>query len=107
MRDNRLNETFRNMFRIGTPECAIFFGLLAMVLALLFLTIGFWRTLLVAALVSVGAFIGGVSNKKEWFRNLINRLFPPKGDVPYREREPSAEKAVQESPKTPEDDETK
>ena len=87
---NDWNETFRNMFRIGTPECAIFFGAVAMVLALLFLTIGFWRTLLVAALVTAGAFIGGVSNKKDWFRGVINRLFPPKQNVTYKAEEPEA-----------------
>ena len=81
--NNNWRETCRNMFRIGTPECAIFFGAAAMVLALLFLAIGFWRTVLVAALVAVGAFIGGVSNKKDWFRGVINRLFPPKQNVSY------------------------
>lgn len=74
----------RNMFKIGTPECALFFGAAAMVLALLFLTVGFWETILIALLVCVGAFIGGVKDKKEWIRKAVNRLFPPRQNV-YRE----------------------
>ncbi len=74
----------QNMFKIGTPECALFFGAAAMVLALLFLTVGFWETILIALLVCVGAFIGGVKDKKEWIRKTVNRLFPPRQNV-YRE----------------------
>lgn len=76
---------FRHCFQIGTPECAVFFSVAAMVLALLFLTIGFWQTLLVAALVALGAFLGGVKDKKEWVRGAVNKLFPPKQNIPFRE----------------------
>lgn len=77
---------FRQMLTVGTPECAIFFGAAAMVLALLFLLLGFWKTLLVALLVGVGAFLGGVKDKKGCISRVINRLFPPKNTVPYREK---------------------
>lgn len=72
-------------FRIGTPECAVFSAAVAMVLGLLLLWIGFWKTLFIFCLMAVGAFIGGVADKREWLRDLINRLFPAKSSVPYRE----------------------
>lgn len=72
---------FRHCFQIGTPECAVFFSVAAMVLALLFLTIGFWQTLLVAALVALGAFLGGVKDKKEWVRGAGHVRFCK--SVPY------------------------
>lgn len=88
MNDKWKNFT-QNMFKIGTPECALFFGTAAMVLALLFLTVGFWETVLIAVLVCAGAFIGGVKDKKEWVRKTVNRLFPPRKNVIYREERPA------------------
>ncbi len=38
----------------------------ALVLGILFLCIGFWRTLLLAALVAVGALIGTLLDKGGW-----------------------------------------
>lgn len=95
----------KNMFKIGTPECAVFFGITAMVLALLFLLVGFWQTLLIAVLVLAGVFCGGVKDKKEWIRNLVNHLFPPKQNIPYRERNEEIEKAVKDTQDTQEDHE--
>ena len=46
--------------------------------AALLLTIGFWRTLFVVALGAAGMFIGGVKDKGQFIKNLVNRLFPPK-----------------------------
>ena len=97
MADNKFNAFMRNIFKIGTPECAITFAIAARVLAVVFLLVGFWQTLLILALMLVGAFLGGVKNKKEWFLGLVNRLFPPKNHIPYREKNPEIEKALRES----------
>ena len=94
--NDKWNAFTKNMFKVGTPECAITFAVIAMVLALLFLLLGFWQTLLIAALIVVGAFVGGVKDKKEWIRNAVNHLFPPKQQIPYRELHPEIEKAVKE-----------
>ena len=94
--NDKFNTFSKNMFKVGTPECAITFAVIAMVLALFFLLLGFWQTLLVAALILVGAFIGGVKDKKEWVRNAVNKLFPPRQNIPYREQNPEIEKAVKE-----------
>lgn len=103
--DNKLTSFLRNMFRIGTPECAISFAVIAMALAVLFLLVGFWQTLLILGLMLIGAFLGGVKDKKKWFQGIINKLFPPKNSIPYREKNPELEKAVRESLETK--DETK
>lgn len=95
----------KNMLKIGTPECAIFFAVVAMVLAVLFLMVGFWQTLLIAALALLGAFMGGIRDKKDWIRNAVNRLFPPKQNMPYRERNEEIEKAVKNSLESTEDHE--
>lgn len=101
--NDKWNAFTKKMFKIGTPECAVTFALVAMVLALLVLLLGFWQTLLVAVLALVGAFIGGVKDKKEWVRNTVNRLFPPKQNMPYREQNVEIEKAVREATEDPRD----
>ena len=95
MSDRRFKHFSDNMLRIGTPECAVFCASVAMVLALLFLLVGFWRTVLIAALMAIGAFIGGVKNKKKWFADRINKIVPaPK---PYREENEAIVRAVREA----------
>ena len=83
--------SLRNVLKVGTPECAVFCAVIAMALALLLLTLGFWKTLLAVVIVCAGAFIGGVKDKKEFISRIVNRLFPPKTAVPYRTSETDAE----------------
>ena len=103
--NEKRKELFRQMLTVGTPECAIFFGAAAMVLALFFLLLGFWRTLLIALLVGAGAFVGGVKDKKGCVSRVINRLFPPKTAMPYRERPVVTEQTEQAACGTEEADE--
>ncbi len=85
MNNNENRSFLHQAFRIGTPECAVFCACVAMLMGLLFLCIGFWKTLLIFALMLIGAFVGGVEDKQEWLRNLVNRLLPAKPAVSYRE----------------------
>ena len=92
--NRRDDRSFLNRaFHVGTPECAVFSSCVAMVLGLLFLWLGFWKTLFIFCLMLIGLFIGGVEDKQEWIRNLVNRLFPPRADAQYREPRHSAGKA--------------
>ena len=95
--NDKWNAFVKKMFKVGTPECAITFAVIAMLLALLFLAVGFWRTLLIVLLILLGAFIGGVKDKKEWIRDLVNKLCPPRQNIPYREQNAEIEKAVKEA----------
>ncbi len=97
MKNERGTGFFDKAFQTGTPECAILCALFAMVLALLYLSLGFWKTVFVALLMVLGAFIGGVPHKKQWIKDLINRLFPARGAVPYREENPEIVRAVREA----------
>lgn len=94
MSDKKISTFFRNAFKVGTPECAIAFAVIAMILAILFLLVGFWKTVLILALMLIGAFVGGVSNKKERILALFNRAFPQKNTVAFREKNPEIEQAV-------------
>lgn len=60
------------------PQRAAVFAAAGLVIAVLLLTIGLWRTLFLAAFVLLGVFLGGVPRKGEFFKDLINRLFPPR-----------------------------
>lgn len=76
-----LNEIVKEMTTWGTPACGIFCGVIGGIAAVLILTIGFWQTVLVAALCALGAFIGGVKDKSAAIKRLINRIAPPRDGV--------------------------
>lgn len=97
MSERKPKRFFDNALKIGTQECAIFSAVIAMVLAVLFLLAGFWKTMLVAILMLLGAFLGGVKDKKQWIKNLVNRVLPDHKIVPYREENPEIAKAVREA----------
>ena len=97
MSENKHNSFWKNMCKIGTPECAIFFAVVAMILAILFLSFGFWNTVLVLLIMGLGAFLGGVKDKKGWLKKLINRLVPDRKMVPYREQNPEIIRTVREA----------
>lgn len=97
MNDSGRNSFFDRAFRIGTPECAVFCAVLAMVLGLLLLWVGFWNTVLIFLLMLLGAFIGGVKNKKQWIKTMLNRVIPDRKSIPYREQHPEIVKAVREA----------
>lgn len=63
---------------MGTPACGLLGLVVGVVLAVLLIVVGFWKTLLVAVLACIGALLGGVRDKSQWLKDIINRLFPPK-----------------------------
>ncbi len=67
-------------FQIGTPECGLLCGAIGILIALMVLFLGFWRTLFVALLFACGYFFGGVANKGEAVKKVINKVFPPKDE---------------------------
>jgi len=55
---------------------AILGGVLGLIFAVLFLTIGFWRTLLILVLMGGGVFGGFILDRKESFVNFLDRILP-------------------------------
>jgi len=72
MKDFR--EWIRKLTEPGTPLAALFFGVLGLIVALLLLQIGFWRTLLVVVCCLVGCFLGGVKDKGGFIRRILSRF---------------------------------
>lgn len=76
--DDVFSAFVRSLVTVGTPACGAFLGMVGVVLAALLLTIGLGRTLLLAAFCLAGVFVGGVRDKGQFVRDVINRLFPPR-----------------------------
>ena len=99
MSENNLSkfELFmKKAFKPGNPECAIFCVIIALITAILFLTIGFWSTLLIMALVVVALFIGGVSDKKGTFKKAADKVAPVKNKV-YQMKDARISKAIKDA----------
>lgn len=58
-----MNNTSKKTFQLGTPVCGLLCGLIAIVIALAFLFLGFWRTLFVAVFFVVGYAFGAFAKK--------------------------------------------
>ena len=71
----------------GTPTFGIVLGILFMGIGLLWMVLGFWKTLLLLVLFAAGYFIGGVGNKTEFVKDAVNRVIPEKKPTPIDVRE--------------------
>ena len=66
-----MKQFFNQMFTPGTVPCAIFGAALGLVFAVLCMTIGVGKTLLIGIFCLIGAFIGGVKDKAGFVRKVI------------------------------------
>ena len=62
----------------GTPGYGILIGAALVALGALVMIIGFWKTLILAALFAIGYFLGTVENKSDFIKNTANKLIPNK-----------------------------
>lgn len=69
-----MREFLSRCFTKGTAECAALCAVVGAGVALSLITLGIWKTLLIALCVSMGAFIGGVKDKKEFIRKVAERF---------------------------------
>ena len=88
--DNKKNK----FLTVGTQECALLCGLLGLLIAVLLLTIGFWKTVMLVVFFLVGLFIGGVADKKACISDLIDRWFGKRAEKVQVVVHPKAEKAA-------------
>ena len=88
----------RKFFQVGTMECVILCIVLAVVLWILFITVGFWKTLLFAALIAIAVFIGGTTNKKELIQGGVSKVAAKRDNYAGMKRE-ELEQKVRETVK--------
>lgn len=69
-----MREFLSRCFAKGTAECAALCAVVGAGVALSLITLGIWKTLLIALCVSMGAFIGGIKDKKEFIRKVAERF---------------------------------
>ena len=72
---------------VGTPQCAVACAVLGAVIAVLLLTIGFWKTLFITLCILAGLFVGGVSDKAEYVRSVTEAVLPRKEVKVYQAQE--------------------
>ncbi len=72
-----IEETLKELFKVGTPQCGLIYGIVAIVLGFMLLFLGFFKTLFIALLFTIGLFLGGVKEKREFIKAVANKLFPP------------------------------
>lgn len=77
---------FKSALTPGTWLCSAVYAAIAVVIAVLLLTIGLWKTLFIFAFGAVGAVLGRVGDKKAAVRDAVNRRFPAK-DEPIKDTE--------------------
>ncbi len=59
-------------------------GALGLIVAVLFLTLGFWRTVLIVVLVALGAGIGVLADRGRRLWDVVARFFPKDRDDDIR-----------------------
>ena len=69
----------------GSVRCSVAYAAIGVLVAVLLLTIGLWRTLFIFAFGAVGALLGGIGDKKAAVRDVVNRRFPAK-DEPIKDK---------------------
>lgn len=65
-------DNLSRMFTVGTPQCGAFGAFCGVALAVLLLTIGFWKTLFIFLFAFIGLFLGLCKDKKGAVRRVIN-----------------------------------
>ena len=59
-------------------------GALGLIVAVLFLTLGFWRTVLIVVLVALGAGLGALADRGRRLWDVVARFFPKDRDDDIR-----------------------
>jgi|GEM_PF-588707 len=73
-----IEEWVSELFKKGTPQCGVTYGILGFALGFMLLFLGFFKTLFVVVLCALGVFLGCVKDKGEFIKGIINKLFPPR-----------------------------
>lgn len=75
---NKLEDTLITLFKPGTATGKFFYGLLFFLIGLLFAMIGFWKTILIAALTLLGVLFGSAETIGKAVAKVLDKVYPPK-----------------------------
>lgn len=75
-----LKSFFSQMLTPGTGACALFGAVIGIVFAVLCLTIGVGKALLIGIFCLIGAFIGGVKDKRAFVRRIVSLFVRDESD---------------------------
>ena len=78
---------FSQLLTPGTVPCTIFGVAVGLIFALLLLTIGVGKTLIIGLFCLVGAFIGGVKDKTGFVRRIILFFHRGKTELPAADKQ--------------------
>ncbi len=97
---SKLSDNLHKLFRPGTALATFTYALIGVVIAVLFMAIGFWKTLMILVFAAIGALIGAFGNRKDEIAKEIKEKaaaikVPTKKDA-------AAVEAVEESAETEE-----
>lgn len=62
---SKLSDNLHKLFRPGTVLATFTYALIGVVIAVLFMAIGFWKTLMILVFAAIGALIGAFGNRKD------------------------------------------
>ena len=71
---------FSQMLTTGTRACTLFGALVGLIFAVLCLTIGVGKALLIGVFCLIGAFIGGVKDKRAFVRRIVSLFVRDESD---------------------------
>ncbi|NLB90340.1 MAG: DUF2273 domain-containing protein [Clostridiales bacterium] len=71
-----MEDWVRALFKRGTPQCGVAYGLIAFVFSLLLIFVGFWKTVLVVVICAAAVFLGANRNYEQAIKNGINKVLP-------------------------------
>lgn len=66
-----IKKLLSQILTVGTPACALFGAVIGLIFAVLCMTIGVGKALVIGIFCLIGAFIGGVKDKKAFVRSVV------------------------------------
>jgi uncharacterized membrane protein len=75
---NDTQEKLKALLKPGTTGGKVFYGLVFFVIGLMFVVLGFWKTLLVLALTALGVLIGSAETLGKAVAKVVDCVIPPK-----------------------------
>ncbi|MDD2561752.1 MAG: DUF2273 domain-containing protein [Eubacteriales bacterium] len=73
-----LQERLNALIKPGTTGGKVFYGTAFFIVALMFVCLGFWKTMLVLVLTAMGVLIGSADTLGKAVAKVVDRIIPPK-----------------------------